>query len=171
MIRIRPETPEDFQAITEVNVLAFAQSNEAELVEKLRRNCPEIVSLVAEDNHRIVGHILFTPVTIEGIDQSIQGMGLAPMAVLPERQREGIGSLMVRQGLTLLKARGVPYVIVLGHPEFYPRFGFQVASQRTIACQWQGVPDDAFRICVFDQDSMQRVTGVARYRPEFSEAM
>ena len=171
MIKVRPEVSEDIAATNEINVLAFAQSNEAELVDRLRRRCPDLLSLVAVDAGRIVGHILFTPVTIEGPERSVDGMGLGPMAVLPERQRQGIGSLLVRHGLSQLMARKVPYVIVLGHPEFYPRFGFTRASRCTITCQWEKVPDEAFMIHIFDHATMRGVTGVARYRPEFSEAM
>jgi putative acetyltransferase len=80
---------------------------------------------VAEDDGAIVGHILFTPVVVEG--RPALGMGLAPLAVLPGRQRQGIGSQLVRRGLDSLRERGCPFVVVVGHPEYYPRFGFEPA--------------------------------------------
>jgi putative acetyltransferase len=95
---------------------------------------------VAVDGGRIVGHILFSPITVETNHQGIKGMGLAPMAVLPERQRQGIGSALVREGLSLLSAQQCPFVIVVGHPEYYPRFGFVPASQYGLICPWEGVP-------------------------------
>jgi putative acetyltransferase len=94
-------------------------------------------------------------------------MGLAPMAVVPGRQREGIGSRLVREGIERLRARRCPFVVVLGHPEYYPRFGFEPASRRAVRCEWD-VPDEAFRILVLDEESMSGVSGLARYREEFS---
>ncbi|MEW8496561.1 MAG: N-acetyltransferase, partial [Candidatus Thiodiazotropha taylori] len=99
------------------------------------------------------------------------GMGLAPMAVLPSHQGEGIGTRLVRYGLDYLRDADCPFVIVLGHPDYYPRFGFELASKYQIHSQWEGVPDDAFMIAVFDQAVIPRHGGVARYRDEFDEAM
>ena len=98
------------------------------------------------------------------------GMGLAPMAVLPEHQRQGIGSELVRAGLAELRERDCIFVIVLGHPEYYPRFGFEPASKHGIKCEW-AVPDEAFMILVFDETHLPEAGGRVRYRPEFSEAM
>jgi len=121
---------------------------------------------VAVEGDDVVGHVLFSPAEIG----DVRGMGLAPMAVSPDRQRHGIGSELVHAGLAKLEARGCPFVIVLGHPEYYPRFGFERASARGIRCQWD-VPDEAFRILVLDEAAVEGVTGLARYRPEFSEAV
>jgi putative acetyltransferase len=98
-------------------------------------------------------------------------MGLAPMAVLPERQRRGIGSLLVRECLQRLQATPIPFVIVLGHPAFYPRFGFQPCSKLGVRCPWEGVPDEAFLIRIFQEPLLRGVTGMARYRPEFDAAV
>ena len=92
------------------------------------------------------------------------------MAVLPERQRQGIGSELVETGLAELRERDCPFVIVLGHPEYYPRFGFEPASRHGIKCEWE-VPDEAFMILVLDEVRMPEAGGRARYRAEFSEAM
>jgi len=98
-------------------------------------------------------------------------MGLAPMAVLPEFQRQGIGSRLVRYGLDILRQGSCPFIIVLGHPEYYPRFGFEPASTHKIRCQWTGVPDEAFMIIILDKDAMAGVSGIAAYRSEFDDAM
>lgn len=168
MITIRPERPEDASRVRHVNELAFGQLAEADLVERLRRACTDSLSLVAVDD-TVVGHILFTLVVVESAGRRVLGMGLAPMAVLPDRQRQGIGSQLVRRGLDILRERGCPFVVVLGHPEYYPRFGFEPASTHGLASQWEGVPDAAFMVFVLDVDAMARVSGVAKYRAEFNE--
>lgn len=171
MITIRLEKPEDIPSVRIINERAFRQPAEADIVDKLRQNCPEALSLVAEDEGYILGHILFTPVTVETDEKSIQGMGLGPMAVLPERQREGIGSIMVEYGLKILQDRSCPFVIVLGHAEYYPRFGFKIASKYGLTSQWDGVPDEAFMVLIFDEIALEGVSGIARYRKEFDEAI
>jgi putative acetyltransferase len=171
MITIRIENQEDIFQVRTLNEQAFEQPGEANIVDTLRQTCPEYLSLVAEDGTIIVGHILFTPVVIEDSGRKVQGMGLAPMAVSPDRQRQGIGSLLVRGGLRILRDQGCPFVIVLGHPGYYPRFGFEPASRNNVQSQLDGVPDEAFMIVVFDRDALHNVGGVARYRDEFNEAM
>ena len=118
MISIRRERPEDIAVIRTVNETGFDQSTEADIIDALRDVCPDVLSLVAESDGEIVGHILFSPVTIEDGSQSRQGMGLAPVAVTPDRQRQGIGSELVQAGLEILRKQGCPFVIVLGHPAF-----------------------------------------------------
>ena len=168
---IRPERPEDTVAIHEINTLAFGQPEEAQIVDELRRSCDDLVSLVAVDGEEVIGHILFSPATIEGTGGLIHGMGLAPMAVLPGRQREGVGSALVERGLAILRERRCPFVVVLGHPEYYPRFGFERASRRGIKAQWPGIPDDVFMVVVMVPGVMRGVSGVVRYRDEFDTAM
>lgn len=129
---------------------AFGQAPEADLVDRLRENCPGILSLVAIQDNQIVGHIAFSPVRIED-DKTVDGMGLGPMAVLPEFQHQGIGSRMVQAGIEILKNQGSPFIIVLGHPEYYPRFGFEQASHSDIHSQWEGVPDEAFMILILNE--------------------
>jgi putative acetyltransferase len=168
VIAIRPERPEDAAAVRHVNERAFQGRAEADLVDSLRRSCPDSLSLVAEDDI-VVGHILFTPVVVEGADRRVVGMGLAPMAVLPDRQRRGIGSQLVRRGLDMLRERGCPFVVVVGHPEYYPRFGFEPASNHGLGTQWEGIPDAAFMVVMLDPTAMAGLSGVARYREEFNE--
>ncbi|MCP4645164.1 MAG: N-acetyltransferase [bacterium] len=172
VILIRTETPEDIPAVRVVNERAFEQPAEANVVDKLRAACPDALSLVAEnESGDVVGHILFTPATIACGDRTVEGMGLAPMSVLPELQNNGIGSELVRHGLDILAAESCPFVVVLGHPKYYPRFGFEPASCHGITCQWDGVPDEAFMVLIQDTEAMDGVTGAARYRDEFDEAM
>lgn len=170
MALIRREEPADIDAIRRVNELAFEGPLEAGIVDNLRERCEDLVSLVAEEEGSVVGHILFSPIELESGDETHMGMSLAPMAVLPERQRQGIGSELVRAGLAELRERDCIFVIVLGHPEYYPRFGFEPASKHGIKCEW-AVPDEAFMILVFDETRLPEAGGRVRYRPEFSEAM
>jgi len=171
MIKIRPEQPDDALSIHTVNELAFGQPTEAILVDTLRLACPETLSLVAVMDSQIVGHILFTPVTISDVEKKIKGMGLAPMAVLPDFQHQGIGSQLVKSGLEILQLRSFPFVIVLGHPDYYPRFGFVPASQHSLVCQWPDVPDEAFLVFIFNESIRSKMSGTARYRDEFNQAM
>ena len=172
MITIREETPQDAPIVRRVNELAFEQPEEAVLVDRLREGCPDRLSLVATDGEEVIGHILFTPATVTGPDGAeVVGMGLAPMAVVPGRQRQGVGRRLIEEGLARMSERGCPFVIVLGHAQYYPRFGFVPASQFGLTCQWEGIPDDVFMAQVLDPDRMQGVTGVARYRDEFDDAM
>lgn len=168
---IRAERPEDISAVRRVNELAFGRPEEADAVDRLRKADIPFVSLVADDGAAIVGHVLFTPAIVECAGQRVVGMGLAPLAVIPDRQRQGIGSALVRRGLELLRADGSPFVLVLGHPEYYPRFGFERASLHGVTCQWKDVPDAAFMVLVFDPEALRGVSGVACYRDEFDAAV
>ena len=163
-IKIRVEIFQDIDAIRTINEQAFGQLQEANIVDKLRANCDGLLSLVAFKDERIIGHILFSPVTIEGNHGILKGMGLAPMAVLPEFQRQGVGSKLIRAGLEILKKSGSPFIIVLGHPEYYPKFGFEPASRHGIKSQWEGVPDPAFMILWLDKTGINHISGVAKYR-------
>jgi putative acetyltransferase len=166
---IRSERPEDALRVRSVNELAFGQATEADLVVRLQQACTASLSLVAEDDDGVVGHILFTPVLVESAGRRVVGMGLAPMAVLPDRQRQGIGSALVRRGLEILHDRSCPFVVVVGHPEYYPRFGFEPASMHGLTSQWEGIPDAAFMVSILDVNAMAGVAGVAKYRDEFNE--
>lgn len=169
MVEIREEEPRDKEFVRRVNLAAFDDVSEAAIVEKLRASCNSYLAFVAVEDGNVIGHILFTPVTIDGC--SVVGMGLAPMAVSPAHQRKGIGSQLTRHGLEHVRQSGCPFVIVLGHPEYYPRFGFERASKYKLRCQWEGVPDEAFMVAVFDKEALPEVGGIARYRDEFDQAM
>ena len=169
MIEIREEEPGDREFVRRVNLDAFNDSSEAAIVEKLRDSCDDYLAFVAVEDGHVVGHIVFTPATLDG--SGLVGMGLAPMAVLPARQRNGIGSQLVRHGLEHVRQSGCPFVIVLGHPEYYPRFGFERASEYQLRSQWEGIPDEAFMVVVFDKETLPKAGDIARYRDEFDEAM
>ena len=170
MIQILKEHPKHIKAIREVNLRAFGQPQEAGLVDTLRQNCKDLLSLVAVMRNQVVGHILFSPVSIESQKITVQGMALGPMAVMPEYQRQGIGSKLVRTGIEKVKTRPCPFIIVLGHVDYYPRFGFEPASLYNIRSEWE-VPDEAFMVLVLNTPEMNRVSGVAKYRLEFTETM
>jgi putative acetyltransferase len=171
MAEIREEREEDREAIRRVNEQAFGQPAEANIVDALRSNCPGLLSLVALAGGRVAGHILFSPVVIQSAECTITGMGLAPMAVLPERQRQGTGSELVRTGIARLRYRRCPFVAVLGHAQYYPRFGFERASLHAIRSQWDGIPDEAFMVLILDRAAMTGVSGVARFRSEFDSVI
>ncbi len=171
MIEVRKENSNDYEAVRIVNNLAFGQHEEGNVVDKIREACEEIISLVAVESDKIVGHILFSPATIEKDGQTFTGMGLAPMAVLPDYQKQGIGSLLVNDGIKRVKQLNFPFVIVLGHPEYYPKFGFERASKFGLKTQWEGIPDEAFMAMILDYEVMRGVKGIAYYRKEFDEAM
>ena len=163
-IEIRREGAADVAAIRDVNVRAFGQDQEADIVDTLRSNGAASLSLVATVDDRIVGHIMYSPVQIG----SVEGSGLGPMAVLPEYQRRGIGSRLVETGNRQLQIAGCPFIVVLGHAEFYPRFGFKPARRTGVTCEWD-VPDNVFLILVLDPIRMEGASGLARYRHEFSD--
>jgi len=169
-IIIRQESPGDIPGIRRVNELAFGQTTEADLVDALRQVCPELLSLVAEQDGQVIGHALFSPVIIDGGGTTLKGMGLGPIAVLPQRQRQGIGAQLIQAGIRQLSGSGCPFINVLGHPEYYPRFGFVPASRYGVRSEWE-VPDEAFMLLVLDQSQPLAIPGVARYHPEFNRAV
>jgi len=168
---VRQETRDDIDAIHALHELVFGQPLEANIVDKLRNNSEGLCSLVAVENEKVVGHILFSPAKIEGPHGIIKGMGLAPMAVLPDMQRRGIGTQLINTGIEELRKLQCPFIIVLGHHTYYPRFGFERASRYGIRCQWEGIPDEAFMILWLDRSRVGYVSGLAKYREEFNEAV
>lgn len=165
---IREETPDDACGIRVVNKAAFDTDGEADLVDKLREDDKIILSLVAEVDEQIVGHILFTPAVIEYKDKSHEVAGLAPMAVLPKFQRGGVGKALVNKGLEMLHKTEYDAVIVLGHPEYYPKFGFEKASEFGIIFENE-VPDEAFMIIELKEGALKNIHGIAKYLPQFNE--
>ena len=169
MLVIRPETPEDSAAIRNVNEEAFGSSVEADLVEKLRSRQAYTISLVATDVDKVIGHILFSPVTIESGNTSFGALGLGPMATLPSYQKKGAGSQLVRAGLQECRRLGYEIVVVLGHAAYYPRFGFVPASTYGIKCEYD-VPDEVFMALELRKGALSGRSGVVKYQPEFNEA-
>lgn len=124
---IRPEVPADYEAVSRVVAAAFGRQNEARLVERLREtpNYVPDLSLVAEENGAIAGHVMFTYVTLDDNERGI--LCLAPLSVTPERQKDGIGGALIREGAARADALGEPLIVLVGHPAYYPRFGFEPA--------------------------------------------
>jgi putative acetyltransferase len=171
-IVVRTERLADQAAVGEIHRLAFRRPNEAKLVEALRRSPGYIpkLSLIADRDGRVVGHILFTRVQITDANRQTPTLSLAPMAVLPEYQRQGIGSALVRSGLEAARKLGHRHVVVLGHPEYYPRFSFVVASVKGLRCGYD-VPDAAWMVHELVPGSLTGVSGMVRFPPEFDAAM
>lgn len=170
MIRIRPEKPEDYDAVHRINRDAFGREVEATLVEALRRRPEHIseLSLVAFCDARLVGHILFSPLTIEFPSCVTPAIALAPLAVDPPYQRKGVDSALVRRGLDAAHRLGHRLVIVIGHADYYPRFGFVPARPFGIDVPFP-CPDEAFMLMELVAGAMKGVGGMVRYPAEFSE--
>jgi putative acetyltransferase len=165
-MRIRPEVEADAAAVRAVNEAAFETRAEADLVEALRCKDVSLVSLVAEAEGGVIGHILFSPVTLVEHAQ-LKVMGLAPMAVAPEHQRKGVGSALVRQGLARCKDLGYCAVVVVGHAKYYPRFGFVPAHLHGLRCEYD-VPSDVFMVAELEAGALSKASGVVRYDDAFA---
>ncbi len=172
MVMIRAEKREDVDAIHRVNRQAFGQEDEAVLVRRIRESSgfiPEL-SLVAVRDSKVVGHILFSRIHIDTPNGDVAILSLAPMAVLPEFQNSGIGTQLVREGLKKCREMGHTIVVVIGHPEYYPRFGFVPARTKGLELHFP-VPDDAFMVCELAPDVLTGIKGMVKYPPEFADAM
>jgi putative acetyltransferase len=166
-VQIRQERPDDVAGIRRVNELAFTRAGEANLVDALRAARAAELSMVAELDGKVVGHVLFSPVTVESPGRVFPAVGLGPMAVQPDLQRLGIGSRLVLAGLSELCNAGHTVVVVLGHRTFYPRFGFEKASAHGV--RWEHpAPDEAFMVLGLKPGALAGLCGVVRYRPEFA---
>jgi putative acetyltransferase len=167
-MNIQAEQPENESAVGSLLEKAFGGPDQAALVADLRKR-EDVISLVAVEDGEVAGHILFSPVQLllDGVVVA-KGYGLAPMAVASDRQRAGIGGSLIEAGLERLREDQCPFVVVLGHPDYYPRFGFEPASRRGVRCEYEGVPDEAFMILVLDEERFAAASGVARYCEEFA---
>lgn len=160
---IQAEQPQHHAGVAAVHLAAFPTAAEKNLVDTLRIQARPLVSLVATDGAgSVLGHILFSPVTVEG-HGGLHWMGLAPMAVLPAHQKHGVGSALVQHGLDACRALGVEAVVVLGHTHFYPRFGFVPASRHGLSSIYNA--GDAFMVLPLQPDRVQPVSGLVRYHP------
>ncbi len=168
MITIRSEKPEDFQGIERVNDLSFKRKAEGKLVDEIRK-LPEFVSalsIVAEQDEQIVGHLLFLPVVIKQKDKTHSTLTLAPMSVLPDYQKKSVGKLMIIYGLQKAKELGYKSVVVLGHPSYYPKFGFEKASKWKIKSPFPA-PDEVFMALELEKGSLDSIQGNVIYPPVF----
>jgi len=168
-VKIRQENKGDFNAVFEVNKLAFGQNNEANLVNLLRNSnafIPEL-SLVATLNNEVVGHILFTKIKIVNNDKNeTESLALAPMAVLPKFQNKGIGGQLIKYGLERAKELQYKSVIVLGHEHYYPKFGFVPADKWNIKSPYN-VPKNIFMALELVTDGLKNINGLVKYPNEF----
>lgn len=167
MILIREESSDDHEAVFNINTAAFPSPAEAELVDALRCQADPLLSLVACAGDLVVGHIMFSPVTLAGHPE-LPLLGLAPMAVMPDRQNTGIGGRLVRAGLERSRRLNAVAVVVLGHPHFYPRFGFVPASHFSIDSDYD-VSDDVFMALELVPGALQDVAGRISYHPAFAD--
>jgi putative acetyltransferase len=165
-MRIRREHARDIAAVRQLNRQAFGSPEEAAIVDVVRAQAQPIISLVAEDADAVIGHILFSPVTLNLKSQPLL-MGLAPMAVVPARQRTGVGSALVNAGLHECRLLGAVGIVVIGHPEYYPRFGFVAGSSFGLTCEFE-VPDEVFMARELVENALRSSPGTIRYHPAFS---
>ena len=167
MIEIREEQRGESQEIRQVIVAAFGGDTEANLVELLRDRNRAPVALVAVSDNKIVGHVMFSPVTITLAPKGFRAVGLAPLSVLPECQRQGIGSMLAHEGLRKCAAVGFEMAVVLGSPHYYPRFGFSRASLYGLGNEYDA--DEHFMTMELKNGALDKVSGIVRYLPEFKE--
>mgnify|MGYP002776996203 CR=1 FL=1 len=164
-MQVRAEKPEDIEAVRKVNIDAFGREDEANLVDRLR-DLPSTLSLVAVSSDQIVGHTFFSPVTID--NSSLFILGLAPISVLPDYQRQGIGTMLVQQGLKECNQLSCRAVVVLGDPAYYSRFGFIPAKTKGLKCEYT-VPDEAFMVLELESGALEGCNGIVKYRSEFND--
>ncbi len=170
MLVIRPETQQDYAAVYDLVAAAFGKPDEAELVNRIRP-LSGAISLVAEEQAIIVGHILFTPVVLKdenNLPLDIKIAGLAPVAVLPGKQKSGIGGQLIERGLELCESAGFVGCVLLGHPEYYPRFGFQPSLSTFGITSTYDVPDPVFMAKELVPGAFGDVSGTIHYNPLFN---
>lgn len=173
MFIIEVENENHAGAIRAVTVSAFEASEfghngEAEIVDAIRANHKESLSLVALADDVVIGHVVFSPAVIQGVKGEMQGYGLGPMSVHPDHQRKGVGSLLIEKGLEMLKQCEGKFVVVAGHPTYYPRFGFEPAMQLGIKHAFQGMPQEILFLASGDPKAIVKVSpGIVYYCAEF----
>ena len=166
-VSVRLETPADFPAIRRVNTDAFGRSAEANLVDVLRRHGQVLMSLVAEAEKEVVGHLLLTQVMLMPTVPGLKMLGLGPLAVLPQFQRQGIGSVLIRKAIDQAGADGWQAMVVLGDPEYFARFSFAPCSRYGLSSEFR-VPAESFLVLELQPGALEGLQGVVRYHPEFS---
>ncbi len=163
---IRNEEAKHYEDVYKINASAFSTEAEARLINELRQVVKQHISLVAEEDGLIVGHILFTPVSLSGHPE-LRLMGLGPVAVLPEQQGKGIGSALIRHGLERCQGAGFGACVVLGHKDYYPRFGFIPSIKYNIKCEYD-VPPEVFMIAELQPGYLEGASGTIQYHPAFN---
>jgi putative acetyltransferase len=168
MSLIRDERPEDAEAVHAVLIAAFGREAEARLVERLRASRKIVCAMAAEEKGRVLGHVVFSRISVESGDSEIPVLALAPLAVLPALQRLGIGSALVSAGLERCRMERHARVLVVGDPVYYSRFGFVPASSFGLKCAFS-VPQEAFMAVELEPGAFAQVSGVVRYGHEFDD--
>ena len=167
-MKIRMETETDFALVRNIHELAFNGPSEAKLVDVLRNSASPIISMVAEDEKRqLIGHIMFSPVTIPN-QQGVKLMGLAPVAITPNEQNRGYGFALIRRGLQECRKQEISAVVVLGHADYYPRFGFSKSTDFNITCEYD-VPVENFMALELKENALRGITGQIKYHSAFGE--
>ncbi|HUR53283.1 MAG TPA: N-acetyltransferase [Gemmataceae bacterium] len=166
-MHVRPEAAADAPAIFAVHAAAFPTDAEARLVDRLRSRADGYLGFVAEVGDEVVGHVVFSPVSVVDPDYPHRGLGLAPVGVLPAHQRRGIGGALIREGLAACRSAGWPFVVVLGHSEYYPRFGFRRAGDVGLWDEYDG--GDAFMVIELMPGGLPSDGGLVKYGPDFAE--
>lgn len=172
MIKIRSEVKGDYEAITVVNDKAFKGTQESQIVKKLRvtKSFDPELSLVADNDNQIIGHILLTETTLEISSQEKRSLLLlAPMAILPEYQKNGIGKQLILKAIEKAKKTDYPAIILLGHPEYYSRFGFKPSSLWNIKMDIDA-PEEAIMILELKEKALQNIQGIVHLNPAFFES-
>ncbi|MFT7486044.1 MAG: putative acetyltransferase [Candidatus Paceibacteria bacterium] len=164
-MHIRPEEARDHERVFAIIEAAFDSPGEAKLVCALREQADPLISLVAEVDEQVVGHVVFSPATLLGHPE-LKVMGLAPVSVIPAEQKTGIGSALIQAGLQACRELGAQAAIVLGHAEYYPRFGFAPSVSLGIRSEYD-VPDDLFMVMEFEAGALEGKSGMIRYHPAF----
>lgn len=171
-VKIRQESEADSTEVLEVIRLAFGRNAESQLVEKFRQNpnyIPEL-SLVAEYEGHVIGHILFFPIEVKVDGEALQTLVLAPLSVHPSYQWRGVGGELAKAGLATAKQRGYPSVLVLGHPNYYPRFGFRRASEWGFKMK-EADPPEAFMAIEFIEGELKRSKESFRFPMELFDSV
>jgi len=168
MIEIRDELPDDDAAVRAVHVLAFGGEAEAHLVELLRNGKQAPIALVATTGGQVIGHLMFSPITVADAFEDFRGIALAPVAILPEFQNQGIGSKLIRNGLEACRRAGYDAVVVLGHTTYYPRFGFSRATDYGLTNEYDA--QEAFMVMELRPGTLERIGGLVKYMPAFRES-
>lgn len=166
-MRVRAENEEDHEEVRKLNESAFGTSTEADLIAKLREDARPFISLVADKGGSIIGHVMFSPATLGGHPE-LNLMALAPMAVAPKEQGQGVGSALVRAGLAECRKRGIGAVALIGHPEYYPRFGFLPGAQYGIASEFDA-PPEAFMVIELQPNYLRNASGTLRFHDAFND--
>ena len=175
MITIREEEIKDYEEVEKVieesfKTAEFTDNDEHNLVRRLRKSAEFIkeLSLIAEDNNKIVGHILLTKAFIKNNNRECETLALAPLAVLPDYQNRGIGKSLINMSIERARELGYKSIVVLGHENYYPKFGFKKTSDYGIKAPFD-VPDEAYMILELIPNALNGVNGVVEYSKDFFE--